>query len=269
MRASLRSDRAYLKNVAYADPTGLAARASLYEYQLPKLDLDAAVLGAAGDLPGRRVADVGCGPGRYLTVMASRGAWVVGLDLSSGMLRGLATDHLAVAAADAAAIPLTAGFADVVLACHTLYHLPDPDRGLSEMHRVLRPGGRLVATVAGPGHLAEMDQLWSPLLGRAGLDTADANLALTNDRLPAAVLGSLLEHRFARTRREDLVSAVVVTDPDPVVRHAASTAGALAASRVAGPQLLSQFRGQIAARIERNGTFRLTTSVSLFSAVRA
>jgi ubiquinone/menaquinone biosynthesis C-methylase UbiE len=48
---------------------------------------------------------------------------------------------------------------DAVLANHMLYHVPDRPRALSELRRVLRPGGRLYAATHGAGHLKELQEL--------------------------------------------------------------------------------------------------------------
>jgi ubiquinone/menaquinone biosynthesis C-methylase UbiE len=58
--------------------------------------------------------------------------------------------------ADAAWIPLADGSMDAVIANHMLYHVSDRRRALAEIHRLLRPGGRLYATTNGLGHMAEL-----------------------------------------------------------------------------------------------------------------
>lgn len=227
----------------------------MYEYQRPKIDLD-----------GRRLVDIGCGPGRYLTAVRRRGAQVVGLDLSAGMLQSLGSDGKpAAAVADAAALPVAGRASDVVLACHMLYHLADPQAALDEVRRVLVPGGIFVATVIGPGHLQEIDQMWMPLIAAAGLDTDEPDLGLRNHHLPGDVLEELLRSRFVDVQRRDLVSAVVVSDPAPVFNHATTTTGVQTAAQ-AVPGLPGQLHDRLAERIKKDGEFRLTTSVSLFSA---
>ena len=90
----------YLRDVAYRDPSGLAARASLYDFQRPYIDLQSVAIAALGDVNGRMVGDVGCGSGRYLDTLRGAGARVVGIDLSVGMLAGI-PDPPALVVADA------------------------------------------------------------------------------------------------------------------------------------------------------------------------
>ena len=58
--------------------------------------------------------------------------------------------------ADVQQPPIPGRSFDAVVAAWMLYHVPDLDRGLSEVARVLRPGARLVATTNGADHLAEL-----------------------------------------------------------------------------------------------------------------
>jgi len=110
------------------------------------------VRAALGAAPGERVLDLGCGPGFYcaelLEEVGADGS-IFGLDSSPQML-GLAArrceghDNVKFAEADATALPVAdAGF-DAALCVQVLEYVPDVSAVLAELHRVLRPGGRVV-----------------------------------------------------------------------------------------------------------------------------
>ena len=99
---------------------------------------------------GLRLLDVGCGPGSITLDLADRvrPAEVIGIDREPAVLetareatsrRGLA--NVRFMTADAYELPFGAAEFDVVHAHQTLQHLADPVAALTEMRRVLRPGG--------------------------------------------------------------------------------------------------------------------------------
>jgi SAM-dependent methyltransferase len=92
----------------------------------------------------RPVLDVGCGTGFDLVRIGAGG---VGVDRSFTMARR-AHRVSPVAIADAAALPFVDGAFAAVRADRVLQHLPDPERALDELVRVVRPGG--VVAVADP-----------------------------------------------------------------------------------------------------------------------
>jgi ubiquinone/menaquinone biosynthesis C-methylase UbiE len=108
--------------------------------------------------PGERVIDVACGTGVVARLAAQRvgdkGA-VAGLDPNPGMLavaRSVTPSGMTIEWHEASAekMPLPAASFDAVLCQMGLQFFPDKSTALREMHRILRPGGRLVLNVPGP-----------------------------------------------------------------------------------------------------------------------
>jgi len=110
-----------------------------------------------GDVTGQRVLEIGCGSAPCARWLRQAGADVVALDLSAGMLARAAELNRATGLdvpllqADAGALPLADASLD--LACSAFGGLPfvtDVEGALTEVARVLRPGGRFVASVNHP-----------------------------------------------------------------------------------------------------------------------
>lgn len=102
---------------------------------------------------GSRVLDVGCGTAELSLLLARMGAGeVVGVDLSEGMLaRGRAkversphADRIHLQRGDAMALPFADASFDAAASAFVMRNVPDLDRMLAEMVRVVRPGGAAV-----------------------------------------------------------------------------------------------------------------------------
>jgi SAM-dependent methyltransferase len=113
-----------------------------------------AMLALAGDVAGRRILDAGCGSGPLAAALRDRGAIVTGIDASAGMLalaRRRLGDDVALHVADLRdRLPFDDGAFDDVVASLVLHYLEDWEPTLAELRRVLRPGGRLIASVEHP-----------------------------------------------------------------------------------------------------------------------
>ena len=117
-----------------------------------------AMLALAGEVSGRRILDVGCGSGPLSAALRARGADVTGLDVSAAMI-DLARQRLGEEAdlhvADLGTpLPFADAEFDDVVASLVLHYLEDWAGPLSELRRVVRPGGRLLVSVNHPSAYA-------------------------------------------------------------------------------------------------------------------
>ncbi len=117
-----------------------------------------AMLGLAGEVSGRRILDAGCGSGPLSAALRARGAVVTGIDASAAMV-DLARQRLGEDAdlhvADLGApLPFADAEFDDVVASLVLHYLEDWSGPLSELRRVLKPGGRLLVSVNHPSAYA-------------------------------------------------------------------------------------------------------------------
>ena len=114
-----------------------------------------------GVRPGEKVLDMGCGAGRHAFELYRRGADVTALDQSVKDLDEVGVMFEAMAAegevpaeaagrtveGDALALPFADGEFDRIIAAEILEHIPEDEKAIAELFRVLAPGGVLAVTV--------------------------------------------------------------------------------------------------------------------------
>jgi SAM-dependent methyltransferase len=215
------TDQSYLRESQYKTDAHLAARQSIYAYQQPRIDLASETIGLAALGGAEVVADVGCGNGRYLADLARRGhaGPVLGVDMSPGMLlaarSGAPRARLMVA--DAMALPVRDAAADVTLATHMLYHVPEPDRAVRELRRITRPGGRVIVGLNGTDHLRELRDLITQALASLGRPPVRPREQISLDTGE-----QLLRSQFASVTRYDFESQLRVPDAEPIAAYVRS-----------------------------------------------
>lgn len=102
------------------------------------------------DISGMTVLDAGCGTGRYLQALKNRGAFAIGMDLSAAMLSRARELTNRVAQADLRALPFDDASIDVVICGLALGDFAELEVALSEIARVVRPGGCAIYSVVHP-----------------------------------------------------------------------------------------------------------------------
>lgn len=118
--------------------------------------------------PGERILDIGCGDGQLTQRIAASGAGVVGIDSSLAMVmaargRGIRADN-----GPAEKLPYPDHTFEAVFSNAALHWVRGQDEMLSEVHRVLRPGGRFVAEMGGHGNIAAIRVAFAAVLSRHG-----------------------------------------------------------------------------------------------------
>jgi SAM-dependent methyltransferase len=159
----------------------------------------------------RRVLEVGGGPGELAERMQNElGAEVSFLDISPRMVELARERGVDAQVGDVQSLPFDDGSFDTVVAAWMLYHVPDLDRGLAEIARVLRPGGALVAVTNSLLHLSEFRELIAyPDVLRETFNRENGE--------------ELLGKHFAEVERLDLELKVTVRDRQALVDYQQST----------------------------------------------
>jgi ubiquinone/menaquinone biosynthesis C-methylase UbiE len=159
-----------------------------------------------GAQPGERILDLGCGPGFYVAELLDEvgdGGAVIGVDVSPQMLaiaarRCAGRANVEFREGPATAVPVDDASFDVALSVQVLEYVADTAAALAELHRAVRPGGRVViwdvdwATVS--WHSADPERM------AKALTAWDAHLA--HPSLPQTLTAQLRAAGFENVRAE-------------------------------------------------------------------
>jgi len=202
--------------------------------------------------PGMTIVDVGCGRGIYHPLFVRRGARVIGIDRSIGMLTESDEDCLAVAG-DAQALPLPDAMCDRVACNHVLYHVPDQALAMQELARIVRPGGRVVMATNGARNnqrMYEIARLAASDLGRTDTFPRTSPFRLEDVERVRAV--------FRDVRVEIFESAFRFPEAEPALRYWRSMRD--------DPELEAAMRTRIDEIIRVEGSFKVPLVAGCFVA---
>ena len=163
------TDQQYLKKEQYKDELNLNARILVHErFSENKQGWASWVFDTYEKLPfPAKVLELGSGSAFIWAQCPERipASWEITLsDLSEGMLTAARKNTSSLSRVfsfreiDAQSIPFEDATFDIVIANHMLYHVPNRPQALSEIRRVLKSEGILIAATNGDEHLAEMNK---------------------------------------------------------------------------------------------------------------
>lgn len=192
----------------YATEANLEARRSLYANSEGP-DPRELAFEAVAEIAPVRVLEVGGGPGELAArIGAELGATVVMVDVSERMVELAREKDVDARVGDVQKFPFADGEFDCAVAAWMLFHVPDLDRGLAELVRVLRPAGRLIAATNSEGHLRELREIvgsgpWARVFTRENG-------------------AEILRWHFGRVERRDADGWITIDDEQVVRRYVAS-----------------------------------------------
>jgi SAM-dependent methyltransferase len=206
----------------YETEHGLAARKAIYD-EVSGADAREVAFAAVAEVAPRRVLEVGCGEGELAARMqGDLGVEVAALDQSLRMVELSRARGVDAVVGDVQELPFADASFDVAVAAWMLFHVADLDRGLAELARVLRPGGRLVAVTNDSDHLHELFQL-------AGAERFELTFGGETGE-------QLLSRHFARVDRRDADGTVTLRDAE-TIRSYLRSSDALAPYAESVPEL--------------------------------
>lgn len=215
--------------------------------------------------PDARILEVGCGDGTFWLRNADRipAGWRVTLtDLSNGMVEAARSrlgnePRFVFLPADVQRLPFHEEQFDLVLANNMLYHVADLPLAVSEIHRVLKPGGKLCASTMSTRHLQELEDIavsFDPDL--RVLDPAISRFHFDNG-------AAYLSPYFTDLRLLQYQDELMVNEAEPLLEYMTSTP-MNARDKLVGPAL-ARFREHVERLLKQAGTLRMTKENGIFT----
>ncbi|MFC2173522.1 class I SAM-dependent methyltransferase [Acidobacteriota bacterium] len=257
----------FTKNILaqYGTPSNLEARIHLHEkYSTNKYGWMPWLFDQLPDVPRGSILDLGCGTGLLWSKNLHRllDNWKVTLcDLSIGMLKAARAstsalrNRLHFVACDIERLPFSSNSFTTVIANHMLYHVPDLDLALSEVRRILIPGGCFCASTNGLNHMNEIDTIIADFTGDRKPSKRELPFSLSNG-------SDILNSYFSSVELRIYHDSLSVSDACPLLEYIFSCHISETLQTVR-----NDFLNYLEDLIDKNGSLHITKESGLFLAV--
>lgn len=203
----------------YADANNLNTRISIHDkYSTNKMGFGNWISSNYIINEGMKVLELGCGSGdiwKNKESLIRNCSELILSDLSEGMVEAAKAnignyDNIEYRILDIQEIPYENASFDVVIANMMLYHVPDMDKGLNEVRRVLKPGGRFYCATFGEHGIMEY---LSKILSAYGVeDNANKVFTLQNGY-------EILSKTFSKVEKLEYADSLAVTNVDDMIDY--------------------------------------------------
>ncbi|HTO25149.1 MAG TPA: class I SAM-dependent methyltransferase [Gaiellaceae bacterium] len=207
----MRLDNPLLVRWEFASEERLNKRNAIFRSLVEGAHPDDAAVEAVIEATPARVLDVGCGTGELTERFVRAGSEVQAIDISPRMVELTRARGIDAQIADVESLPFGDREFDCVFAGWVLYHAPALDQAIAECARVLRPGGRLVASTIAEDNLSEVWDLF---------EDGERQVPVSFNRTNGS---DLLRRRFAQVEQRDVDSLLLFPDIEAIRSFVAST----------------------------------------------
>ncbi|MBW6410548.1 MerR family transcriptional regulator [Clostridium weizhouense] len=253
----------------YKSDKNLNLRSNLYSYNINKIDWDEWCFDQMEFPKNARILELGCGPGKLWSKNSKKIDKRLNItlsDFSKNMLK-IAKEKLKYIdyefiykEINAEDIPYEAESFDIVIAQHMIYFVPNIEKALSEIRRVLSPNGKFYVTGNSYDSMRELNELIERFAPNIGLDNngLSSRFSLENGE-------KMLKKHFSKVEVETLEGKIIVDDPKPVVSYKAST---IQGSSILVGETKKEFTNYLENYIKNNGNISITTKTCIFKATK-
>jgi ubiquinone/menaquinone biosynthesis C-methylase UbiE len=258
------TDPAFLRGDQYKDSDNLYARIALHELFSSNPENWFRWLFDRFQLPETaRVLEVGCGPGDLWASNQDRipENWELTLtDLSEGMLfktrkrLGAIPMRLCCTSVDRLSFPEDCF--NVVIGNHMIYHAPDLERALSEIRRVLSPGGKVITATNGKDHLKELYEIITGFDPSYQVQAGQINYTLESGE-------ELLANAFHHVHRYDFPNNLQITEAELLLEY---TFSLWSINQEYFQQNREQYRAYLQSMLDEKGSIFIQKSVGVLIA---